>query len=130
MAVALDTLKSQIEAAERGVHAADERAAASGRALRAYWRSKAPAVMGVAGGALLLRQVFKARRKVPRERVRGQGIGGWFRAYGPYVSALGPQAVTAVSALVAAVMAKNAKKDLTGAVHVDLDRFVGGWYEV
>ncbi len=57
-------------------------------------------------------------------------MGAWFRAYGPYISALGPQAVTAISALVAAVVAKNAKKALASAAHVDLDRFVGSWFEV
>lgn len=130
MATALDSLRSDIEAAERGVYVADERAAESLRALRAHWRSKAPTIVGVAGAALLLRQVLKARRKVPRDRVRGQGFGAWLRAYGPYVSALGPQAVTAISALVAAVIAKKAKKTLASAAHVDLDRFVGNWYEI
>ena len=86
--------------------------------------------MGAAGAALLLRQVLRARRKVPRDRVRGQGFGAWLRAYGPYVSALGPQALTAVSALVAAIMAKNAKKALASAAYVDLDRFVGSWFEI
>ena len=86
--------------------------------------------MGVAGAALLLRQVLRARRKVPRDRVLGQGLGGWLRAYGPYVSALGPQAITAISALVAAMVAKNAKKALASAAHVDLDRFVGSWFEI
>ncbi len=130
MTAALDTLKSEIEAAERGVYAADERAAAASRALRGYWRSKAPAIMGAAGAALLLRQVLKARRKAPHGRARGEGFGSWVRAYGPYVSALGPQALTAVSALVAAFIAKNAKKDLASAAHVDLDRFVGSWHEI
>ena len=130
MAVALDTLTTDIEAAEKAVRAADQRAANTGRALRAHWRSKGPTIMGAAGAALLLRQVLRARRKVPRDRVRGQGIGGWFRAYGPYISALGPQAVTAASALVAAIMAKNAKKALASAAHVDLDRFVGSWFEI
>lgn len=130
MAAALDSLRSDIEAAERGVYAADMRAATTRRTLRAYWRGKAPMVMGAAGAALLLRQVLKARRKVPRDRVRGQGFGAWLRAYGPYASALGPQAITAVSAIVAAVVAKNAKKALASAAHVDLDRFVGSWFEI
>jgi apolipoprotein D and lipocalin family protein len=130
MAIALDTLVTDIEAAEKAVRIADARAANTGRALRANWRSKGPTIMGAAGAALLLRQVLRARRKVPKDRLRGQGIGGWFRAYSPYVSALGPQAVTAVSALVAAVMAKNAKKALASAAHVDLDRFVGSWFEI
>jgi apolipoprotein D and lipocalin family protein len=130
MAVALDTLCTDIEAAEKAVRAADQRAANTGRALRAHWRSKGPTIMGAAGAALLLRQVMRARRKVPRDRIRGQGVGGWFRAYGPYVSALGPQAVTAASALIAAFMAKNAKKALASAAHVDLDRFVGSWFEI
>lgn len=130
MAAVLDTLKTDIEAAERDVHAADARAAAASRALRAYWRSRAPTFMGAAGAALLLRQLLKARRTVPRDRVRGQGFGSWLRAYSPYVSALGPQAVTAVSALAAAVMAKNAKKELASAAHVDLDRFIGSWHEI
>ena len=130
MVAALDTLKINIEAAERDVYAADERAAAATRAWRAYWRSKGPTIMGAAGAALLLRQVLRARRKVPRNRVRGEGVGAWLRAYGPYVSALGPQAVTAASALVAAVIAKRAKKDLASAAHVDLERFVGSWYEI
>ena len=130
MAAALDTLKSSIEAAEREVYAADERAALTTRAWRAHWRSKGPTIMGVAGAALLLRQVLKARRKAPRNRAHGEGVGAWFRAYGPYVSALGPQAVTAVSALVAAVVAKRAKRELASAAHVDLDRFVGSWFEI
>ncbi|MBC8119358.1 MAG: lipocalin family protein [Burkholderiaceae bacterium] len=87
-------------------------------------------IMGGAGAVLLLRQVLKARRKVPRDRVKGQGLRAWFRAYGPYASALGPQALTAASALVAAVVAKNAKKALASAAHVDLDRFVGSWFEI
>jgi apolipoprotein D and lipocalin family protein len=130
MAAALDTLRTDIEAAERAVRVADQRATNTARALRASWRAKGPAIMGAAGAALLLRQVLKARRKVPRDRVRGQGFGAWLRAYGPYVSALGPQALTAVSALVAAIIAKNAKKALASAAHVDLDRFVGSWFEI
>lgn len=130
MSAAFDSLKTQIEAAERGVYVADRKAAKSGRDLRARWRSTGPMIVGGAGAALLLRQVLRARRKVPRDRVRGQGFGAWLKAYGPYASALGPQAVTAVSALVAAVMAKNAKKTLASAAHVDLDRFVGTWFEI
>lgn len=130
MAAALDTLKTSIEAAERAVYLADARASDAGRALRAHWRSKGPMIVGGAGGVILLRQLLKARRKVPRNRIRGQGVGSWFRSYSPYISALGPQALTAVSALVAAVIAKNAKKALASAAHVDLDRFVGNWYEV
>ncbi len=130
MAVALDTLRAEIDAAEKAVRIADQRAVNTGRALRANLRAKGPMIMGAAGAALLFRQVLRARRKAPRDRVRGQGVGAWFRDYGPYMSALGPQAVTAVSALVAAVMAKNAKKALASAAHVDLDRFVGSWFEV
>lgn len=130
MAATLDVLKADIEAAELAVRAADLRAANTARTLRANWRSKGPVIMGAAGGALLLRQILRARRKVPKDRVRGEGIGAWLRAYGPYVSALGPQALTAVSALVAAVVAKNAKKALASAAHVDLDRFVGSWFEI
>ncbi len=52
MAVALDTLRTDIEAAERAVRAADQRAANTGRALRAHWRSKGPTLMGAAGAAL------------------------------------------------------------------------------
>ena len=125
MAAALDTLRIEIEAAERAVRAADHRAANTGRALRASWRAKGPAIMGTAGAVLLLRQVLRARRKVPRDRVRGQGLGAWLRAYGPYVSALGPQALTAASAVVAALVAKNAKRALASAAHVDLDRTNG-----
>lgn len=130
MAAMLDVLKTSIEAAEQAVRAADLRAANTARALRASWRSKGPAIIGTASAALLLRQVLRARRKVPKNRVRGEGLGAWLRAYGPYVSALGPQALTAVSALVAAIMAKNAKKALASAAHVDLDRFVGSWFEI
>ena len=130
MAAALDRLKNDIEAAERGVYAADLRASNTSKTLRAYWRGKAPMFLGAAGAALLLRQVLRARRKAPRDRVPGQGFGAWLRSYGPYVSTLGPQAITAVSALVAAVVAKNAKKALTSAAHVDLDRFVGSWFEI
>lgn len=130
MAVAFDTLKVEIEAAERAVRVADLRAANTGRQLRANWRAKGPVIMATAASAMLLRQVLRARRKVPKDRVRGQGVGAWFKAYGPYISALGPQALTAASALVAAVVAKNAKKALASAAHVDLDRFVGSWFEI
>ena len=130
MPASLDILRSDIEAAERAVLVADRRAANTAHALRAYWRSKGPTIMGAAGAALLLRQLLRARKKVPRDRVRGQGFGAWMRAYGPYVSALGPQAVTAISALVAAIVAKKAKKALASAAHVDLDRFVGSWFEI
>ncbi len=130
MAAALDSLKTDIEAAERAVYAADARAVETGRALRAYWRSKTPTIVGVTGAALLLRQVLRARRKVRRGFVRGEGFGSWLRSYGPYVAALGPHAVTAVSALVAAVIAKSAKKPLASAAHVNLDRFVGTWHEI
>ena len=130
MGAALDTLRSDIEAAERAVRVADRRAANTGRALRASWRAKGPTIMGAAGAALLLRQVLRARRKVPRDRVRGQGLGAWLRAYGPYVAALGPQALTALSAVVAAIVAKKAKKALASAAYVDLDRFVGSWFEI
>lgn len=130
MAVAFEALTTDIEAAEEAVRVADQRVASAARALRASWRSKGPMLMGAAGAALLLRQVLRARKKVPKDRVRGQGLGAWFRAYSPYVSALGPQAVTAISALVAAVIAKNAKRALASAAHVDLDRFVGSWFEI
>lgn len=130
MAAALDTLESDIAAAERSVYEADMRATATSREMRAYWRARTPAIVGTAGAVFLLRQVLRARRKVPRNRARGQGFGAWLRAYGPFVSALGPQALTALSALVAAVIAKNAKKAIASAAHVDLDRFVGSWFEV
>ena len=130
MAAALDTLRTDIEAAERAVRVADQRVANTGRALRASWRAKGPTIMGAAGAALLLRQVLRARRKVPRDRVRGQGLGAWLRAYGPYVAALGPQALTALSAVVAAIVAKKAKKALASAAYVDLDRFAGSWFEI
>ncbi len=130
MTPAFDALKAEIAAAEATVHAADLRVVNTARMLRASWRSKGPVIVGAASAALLLRQVLRARRKVPRDRVRGQGIGAWLSAYGPYVSALGPQALTAASALVAAVIAKNAKKALASAAHVDLDRFAGSWFEI
>ena len=65
MAAALDTLRTDIEAAERAVRVADQRAANTGRALRASWRAKGPTIMGAAGAALLLRQVLRARRRCP-----------------------------------------------------------------
>ena len=71
MPAALDILRSDIEAAERAVLVADRRAANTAHALRAYWRSKGPTIMGAAGAALLLRQLLRARNKVPRDRVRG-----------------------------------------------------------
>ena len=42
MAAALDTLRTDIDAAERAVRVADQRAANTGRALRASWRAKGP----------------------------------------------------------------------------------------
>lgn len=140
MALSLKTLEVDIAAAEQSVYAADARAAAAGRALRDQWRAKVPTVIGGAGFFLVARQILRRRPRVKdkKERVRDRlgnmavRDGDWIsmiKRYSPVVGAV-PQIVTVVSALIAAFAAKDAKKGLTSAAQVDLDRFAGTWYEI
>ena len=135
MALSLKTLEADIAAAERNVYAADARAAAAGRALRDRWRAKVPTVIGGAGLFLVARQLLRRRSRVKdkKERVGDRARNGdWvsiIKRYSPVVGAV-PQIVTVVSALIAAFAAKDAKKGLTSAAQVDLDRFAGTWYEI
>ena len=139
MALSLKTLESDIAAAERSVYAADTRAAVAGRALRDQWQAKVPTVIGGAGLFLLARQILRRRPRVKDKKERRDRIGniaardgGWvamIKRYSPVVGAV-PQVVTVISALIAAFAAKDAKKSLTSAAQVDLDRFAGTWYEI
>ncbi len=138
MAITLKTLEADIAAAERNVYAADARAATAGRELRAHWQSKVPALVGGAGLLVVARQMLKRRPRVQkrglRERVREipSPIDAWgsvLRRYLPFVSVV-PQVIAVASALIAAFAAKDAKKSLTSAAQVDLDRFAGSWFEI
>lgn len=142
MAITLKTLEADIAAAERNVYAADARVATTGRELRAHWQSKVPAVLGGAGVLVVARQMLKRRPREQkgrmRERVRDipsqieSRIDSWgavLRRYSPFVSAV-PQVLAVASALIAAFAAKDAKKGLTSAAQVDLDRFAGSWFEI
>jgi len=136
MALSLKSLETEIAAAELSVYAADAQAAASGRALRHQWSSKVPMVFGGAAFFILARRVLK---RVPRLRSRREPIrniagrdSGWLaliKRYSPVVGAV-PQVITVMTALFAAFAAKDAKKGLTSAAQVDLDRFAGTWYEI
>lgn len=136
MAISIKTLVGEIAAAEQTVIAADARASATGRALREQWQARVPTMVGGAGLLLVARQILKRKPRVRKERTRDVPLlrdnGDWLglvKKYSPVVSIV-PQVVTVVSALVAAYAAKDAKKGLTSAAEVDLDRFAGTWYEI
>ena len=134
MVTSLKTLVVEIAAAERTVVAADARAAATGRALREHWKSRVPTMVGGAGLLLVARQILKRKPRVRKDRLSDvpRDSGDWLslvKKYSPVVSVV-PQVVTVVSALIAAFAAKDAKKGLTSAAEVDLDRFAGTWYEI
>ncbi len=136
MALSLKSLEAEIAAAERNVYAADARAAASGSALRDQWRAKVPMVFGGAALFILARRVLK---RVPRLRNRRERLrdiagrdGGWLaliKRYSPVIGVV-PQVITVMTALFAAFAARDAKKGLTSAAQVDLDRFAGTWHEI
>jgi apolipoprotein D and lipocalin family protein len=129
MAASLDDLKTQIEAAERVVHAADARAAEGARSLKAHWRARGPTMLIGAASALLAFQLVRGRR---RARTQGfaRGTGSWAGAAEQLLRMGGPRLMTIVSALVAGLVAKKAKKPLATAPAVNLEQYAGTWYEI
>ncbi len=93
-------------------------------------------VFGGAAFFILARRLLKRvpRLRGGRERIRDIAgrDSGWLaliKRYSPVVGVV-PQVMTVVTALFAAFAAKDAKKGLTSAAQVDLDRFAGTWYEI
>ncbi len=129
MAASLSELKSQIEAAERTVHAADARAAESARVLKAHWRSRGPTVLIGAASALLAFQLVRGGRRA-RKAARFAPPSSWGRTFEPLLRYGGPKLMTAVTALVAGLVAKKTKQPLVTAPLVDLQQYCGTWYEI
>jgi apolipoprotein D and lipocalin family protein len=129
MAASLDDLKSQIEAAERNVQAADARAAEAARGLKAHWRARGPSILVGSAGALLAWQMLSARRKSHRHAY-APPKNPWMRTIDPLLRYGGPKLVTVISALVAGLVAKKTQKPLTTAPSVDYERFSGTWHEI
>lgn len=129
MAASLDDLKSQIEAAERIVHAADARASEAARSLKAHWRARGPTMLIGAASALLAFQLVRGRRRA-RTQSYARGAGSWVGTVEQILRLGGPRLMTVVSALVAGLVAKKTKKPLTTAPSVDLQQYSGTWYEI
>jgi apolipoprotein D and lipocalin family protein len=129
MAGSLDDLTKQIEAAERTVLAADARAAEATRALKAHWRARGPTLVIGAASALLAWQLVRGRRR-GRRPPHGALPGSWAGTFEQVLRLGGPKLMTMVSALVAGLIAKKAKKPLMTAPAVDLQRYCGTWYEI
>ncbi|MGZ8273696.1 MAG: lipocalin family protein [Burkholderiaceae bacterium] len=129
MAASLDDLKTQIEAAERVVHAADARASEAARSLKAHWRARGPTMLIGAASALLAFQLVRGRRHA-RTQAHGRAAGSWTGAFEQLLRLGGPRLTTIASALVAGLVAKKAKKPLSTAPSVDLQQYAGTWYEI
>lgn len=128
MAASLSDLKSQIEAAERAVHAADAQAAESTRLLKAHWRSRAPKVLIGAASAFIAWQLLRGRRRARvAQAVRPTS---WARTLEPLLRYGGPKLATALTALIAGLVAGKTKKPLVTAPLVDLERYSGTWFEI
>ena len=128
MAASLDDLKMEIQAAERIVHAADARASEAARSLKAHWRARGPTILIGTASALLAFQLVRGRRRVRPTSARVAG--SWAGAAEQLLKMGGPRLMTVVSALVAGLLARKAKKPLTTAPSVDLQRYIGTWYEI
>jgi apolipoprotein D and lipocalin family protein len=129
MAASLSELKTQIEEAERNVQAADARASDSARALKAHWRARGPTLAIGAASALLAWQLVRGGRRARRQPYRAVP-GSWAGTVEQVLRLGGPKLMTMVSALVAGLVAKKAKKPLATAPAVDLQRYAGTWYEI
>jgi apolipoprotein D and lipocalin family protein len=129
MAGSLEDLKTQIEAAERAVNAADARASEGARSLKAHWRARGPTIVIGAASALLAWQLVRGRRR-GRRAPYGAVPGSWAGAVEQVLRLGGPRLMTVLSALVAGLVAKKTKKPLTTAPAVDLQRYTGTWYEI
>jgi apolipoprotein D and lipocalin family protein len=129
MAESLSDLKAKIESIERMVHAADARAAEGTRALKAHWRSRGPTLLIGAASALLAFQLVRGRRRARRHSY-AIPHGSWAQITQSVLRYAGPHLMTAISALIAGVVAKRTKKPLVTAPLVDLSRYSGTWYEI
>jgi apolipoprotein D and lipocalin family protein len=128
MPASLNDLKSQIQAAEAAVREADARADESARQLKAHWRRRLPTVAIGAASAFVAFQLLRSGRKA--RALRAGPPPSWSRTIGPLLRYAGPQLTTALSALIAGVVAKKTRKPLATAPHVDLERFSGTWFEI
>jgi apolipoprotein D and lipocalin family protein len=128
MAASLSDLKAQIETAEQAVRVADARAAESVRLLKAHWSARGPKILVGAASAVIAWQLLRGRRKARAARAMPPPT--WARTIGPLLRYGGPKIGTAVTALIAGLVAGKAKKALVTAPYVDLQRYSGAWYEI
>lgn len=129
MAASLDDLKSQIEAAERIVHAADARASEAARSLKAHWRARGPTILIGAASALLAFQLVRGRRRA-RRQAYARGPSAWAGTIEQVLKLGGPRLMTVIGALIAGLFRSKTKRPLTTAPSVDLQRYAGTWYEI
>lgn len=129
MAGSLEDLKTQIETAERIVHASDARASEAARSLKAHWRARGPTLLIGAASAVLAWQLVRGRRRA-RRQPHGAMPGSWAGAVEQVLRLGGPRLMTVVSALVAGLVARKTKKPLMTAPMVDLQKYTGTWYEI
>lgn len=128
MAASLSDLKTQIEAAEAAVREADARANESARQLKAHWRRRLPTIAIGAASAFLAWRLLRGGRTA--RFLRAGPPPSLSRTLAPLLRYGGPQMATALSALIAGVVAKKTKKPLVTAPAVDLQRFSGTWFEI
>jgi apolipoprotein D and lipocalin family protein len=128
MAASLSDLKAQIAAAEAAVREADVRASESARQLKAHWRRRLPTIAIGAASAFVAWRLLRGGRRV--RALRAGPPPSWSRTLAPLLRYGGPQLATALSALIAGVVAKKTKKPLVTAPAVDLQRFSGTWFEI
>ena len=128
MTTSLSDLKDQIQAAEQAVHAADASAAQSLRLLKAHWSSRGPKILIGAASAFIAWQLLRGRRRARvAQAVRPPT---WARTLEPLLRYGGPKLMTALTALIAGVVAGKKKTPLVTAPNVDLQRYSGTWYEI
>ena len=130
MAASLSDLKTQIEEAERAVHAVDARASEGIRSLKAHWRSRLPTIAIGAGSALLAFLLVRGRGRSRRRQFAEGGGNSWAGLLQQVMKLGGPRLFTLISALVAGFVQKKSQKPLVTAPSVDLQRYCGTWYEI
>jgi apolipoprotein D and lipocalin family protein len=129
MAAGFDDLQARIEEAERRVYAADARAAKSVQRLRTHWRSRIPTLIIGTASAVIGWQLLRTRRRT-RIAYRSSPDRPWMAALDTLLRYGGPRLVTAISALVAGLVARRPHPPLASAPAVDLQRYSGVWYEI